>query len=1186
MKKILLLTIVLALIKINIANDEHIDQGQKVMPTTTAKKTISDRNTQKNIVAHVTSEYIKVDIKKESTPFVNAIAQSSNSSSNPHKTIGYPEYPVWLDMMEREESNLAEAKKSFDAYWSKCEHFRGDRSKQFEKWYEENIGKLDVKGNVISRRRINEIYQNYNLMLGGEKEGDWYIYGPVNVAPRNGIKQDGGRVKDIEYHPQDPKTIFASCYTSGFFKSTDDGENWTPLTDHLIDQVHQSEINPQNPDIIYIATDLGVKKTLDGGKTWTSILNNAYSESIILKQNDPNTIVVGSEDGIRLSDNGGQTFQLVQAGFRVDDLKKHPTKPDIMYAGTNDGKFYKSINGGKTWMLNTSFPSGEYLRVAVTPAQPDYVYVIQSLDEPNGNSFGGVYFSSDAGNTFVKRSGNGVEKCITCYEAGTFSRGQPNYNLFIVVDPKNPNLVFAGGVQSWRSTDGGVTWSHFYENITTDGASLHLDQLNWSHHPKTGELYACNDGGVYKLLNDGKFKMITDGLPVAEVWEISQSKTDYNMVIGGTFHCGFKLNDAGQWLTPGGGDNAFVLIDYQNPNYMYYAQYDRILRSTDRGRSFSTRLDSNDGERGLFTSTGFLDNVDPNSLYLARKQVARISNVRAAHQFKTISNFAGTDNIQKVEQCSANGEIAYVSRGNALFRTDNLRSESVVFTPLTLPVVGVVNDIATSKKDANLVYIMLGTKVYKSVNKGQTWTDYDPGLSLPSITLLEMVADDSSNEGIYVGSDFGVFYKDATMSSWVDFSKNLPAIPIKGMDIFYGKTREESILTVATDGRGIWRTPLHGVKTQKPEADFKADRKVTNIFRAVKFTSLVKNNPFEYQWSFPGGTPSKSLDLSPTVKYDQPGTYAVTLKVKNSAGVDTETKAGFIKVIEAGTGSLQVHYPFESDLSDVSSYLRDGATIGSQKYQFGQPQLGKGYQLDGSNMVSIPGYKGVLGANDRTISMWVKTTVAGPLVSYGGSGNGNRFTFRIDVSNALRVEIAGNVLIGTKKITDDQWHHVALTLKEDSTPNLQDVLLYVDGQKDAISSITSSININTTSGADVTIGSFPFGSPLIGSIDDFRMYNTALTESEIVSLMKISTSIKDQVIDGITSQVRGDQIFIYSQNNQKVNAYIYTIDGKEIQKLIISDVENSSRRLPNGAYLLSIEQGEKKIVVKHVVVGN
>ena len=828
-----------------------------------------------------------------------------NVKKNSENT-NYGEYPAWIEMMESPNVNIKEARKAFDTYWKHNNHFKGDRSKQFERWYVINSKRLDEYGNVISARQVRNEFVKIRSELAFNQQGQWFNYGPINVGPRNnGIKKDGGRVKDIAFHTTNAAIYYVSTFKGGLFKTTDAGTSWTPLTDHLPHEVFISKILPSNPNTIFIGTDSGVLKSADAGVTWNdSGLSTGKINALLIKPDNENIILAGSSSGIHRSIDGGVTFTQVQSAFKTEELRVHPTNANIMYAGTNGtgstSQFFRSTDGGATWTENTTFGLGGFKKIAVTPAEPDYVYVINSRDHLGEDSFEGVYLSTDSGVTFTKKSGG--TPCITGYsDAGNISRGQPNYNLFIVADPNNANIVYAGGVKSWKSTDGGLNWVQVFNNVTTqEGGGLHLDQLTWAYSPIDSKLFALNDGGIYFLNADDKFQSITDRLPIAEIWECTQSQQNPTNVAGGTFHCGIKLNKNGTWLSPWGGDESTVLFDYSDDTYAYHFKYEKISRSSDGGLSFQ-RINSSSADRGWYTGTGVLDKSDVNTLFVGLFEVERINNARTATSstvWDKISSFGGNLRIEKIAQSTADHNIMYVSReGGTFYRSDNIRDASPTFTQVTLPFSGKVTDIATHPTNTNIVYILLGSKIYKSANKGANWTDISSGL--PEVSLLEMVYDNSSDEGIYIGTDIGVYYKDAALSSWIDYSNGLPVIRVSGMDIYYGTTRANSFLTVSTDGRGFWRSALDGVTPASPAVDFSSDD--TEVFKdsQAQFTNQSSDVPVgSFIWTFEGGTPATSLDENPTVTYSTLGTFDVTLSYTTDTGTESKINSNYIKVSE------------------------------------------------------------------------------------------------------------------------------------------------------------------------------------------------------------------------------------------------------------------------------------------------
>jgi hypothetical protein len=166
----------------------------------------------------------------------------------------------------------------------------------------------------------------------------------------------------------------------------------------------------------------------------------------------------------------------------------------------------------------------------------------------------------------------------------------------------------------------------------------------------------------------------------------------------------------------------------------------------------------------------------------------------------------------------------------------------------------------------------------------------------------------------------------------------------------------------------------------------------------------------------------------------------------------------------------------------------------------------------------------VLGTTARSIAAWVKVTdsaVANPtIVEWGNNANGERYTFKVNTSagnglaGGLRVEVQGGFIIsGSRVIDDGQWHHVVATFGDDGTPDVEDVLLYVDGFLDNLSPPTTPNPepINTAGLGNLTVGgSFVFvtsgaagaaGRPFAGLIDEVGVWSRVLDANEIATLV-------------------------------------------------------------------------------------
>jgi arylsulfatase A-like enzyme len=159
-------------------------------------------------------------------------------------------------------------------------------------------------------------------------------------------------------------------------------------------------------------------------------------------------------------------------------------------------------------------------------------------------------------------------------------------------------------------------------------------------------------------------------------------------------------------------------------------------------------------------------------------------------------------------------------------------------------------------------------------------------------------------------------------------------------------------------------------------------------------------------------------------------------------------------------------------------------------------------QFNGSNNdLSIENYTGVLGAGDRTVAAWVRTTsaVPQPVIAWGPNTTGNKWTFLVQNGHA-RIEITSGYLEGTTLVNDGQWHYVACVFAG-SHPDITNAALYVDGVRETSFAAVASRTVNTASSGNVLIGGDVQARFFNGAIDEPRIYNRALSPAAIESLV-------------------------------------------------------------------------------------
>lgn len=209
-----------------------------------------------------------------------------------------------------------------------------------------------------------------------------------------------------------------------------------------------------------------------------------------------------------------------------------------------------------------------------------------------------------------------------------------------------------------------------------------------------------------------------------------------------------------------------------------------------------------------------------------------------------------------------------------------------------------------------------------------------------------------------------------------------------------------------------------------------------------------------------------------------------------------------------GTGTVAANSANASFPGTMVNY-----TSGSE-WTAGPSGFGSATALDGVDDIVTTGYAGISGGAARSVAAWIRYPVQSQtdfdgILSYGNNTTGNRWTFRISdaaavVANRLRLEISGAGVYGGTNLNDGLWHHVAVV---QSGNTLASVQLYVDGIPETLfyNGTGSGAVVNTlvTGVNNVALGGSNHGTNynFQGSLDEVRMYDSALTQAEVQALM-------------------------------------------------------------------------------------
>jgi photosystem II stability/assembly factor-like uncharacterized protein/PKD repeat protein len=738
----------------------------------------------------------------------------------------YKENPRWKEMMKQPDVNLHVAKEAFRLYKEGRNLKEISGWKVFERWAHRAQYFVDENGNFLEPDRTIKAYEEFTKNNAGKAPvGNWSVIGPVNL-PTGGSSVAGlGRINALEFHPTNPDIFYVGAPSGGMWITEDGGDTWTTTTDNLPSiGVSAIAVSRENPNHIYIGTGdrdaddapgVGVFKSVDGGHTWmhkNEGMGNRIVNDMRINPRNANTIIAGTSGGIYISHNAGETWtNAINGDFW--DIEYKPGDTSIVY-GAYGGSFYRSLDGGNSWQ-GVGLPLGSSrTAIAVTPANPNLVYGVLS----SNNGFAGFVKSYNSGESFELQS---TEPNILGRDwAGNDNVSQAWYDLCMAADPNDENKVYVGGINVWSSADGGQTWDiegHWTTNI-------HADQHIMEYSPLNGKLYVGNDGGIYEK-GSGKDTWIdhSSGLAISQMYKIGQAKQSPNLVMAGYQDCGTSTFTGSGWLQSIGGDGFECLIDHTNSDIRYgELYYGKILRTKYGNSGYGviappSLYNSSTGDyTGLWSTPYAINEFDPEYFYAGYDNLWRADYMQSGNNatyvgWENITNGINVPGMIKLVEASSADENTFwfATEGKNIYVSTDVNSANPTWTLVSGYAGAEITDLEAHPRDKNTLYAVFSNTVYKTTDLGATWENITG--NLPEVSYTSIVFDKQTEEGIYVGSDMGIFYKDNYTNGWQYFAKDFPvAAFVTELEIYYNDaTPSESRIRAGTYGRGLWESPLY-----------------------------------------------------------------------------------------------------------------------------------------------------------------------------------------------------------------------------------------------------------------------------------------------------------------------------------------------------------------------------------------
>lgn len=669
----------------------------------------------------------------------------------------------------------------------------------------------------------------------------------------------GGRTVAATGVSHQPNVFYIGASNGGVWKSTDYGRVWTPIfDDQPTGSIGAIAIAPSNPSIIYVgsgeglqrpdlSTGDGIYRSADAGRTWThlGLRDGQQIPAIAVDPADPQRLYVAvlghpygpnQERGIYRSVDGGETFERVL--YRDEnsggiDVILDPRQPRTVYAalwsarqgpwenaafaGTTSGLF-KSADGGTTWNELTNGlprPSEGLGRIGLDVSQSDPRRIYAIVDAKKG----GLYGSSDGGASWQ----------LVNSDPRLWGRGG-DFNE-VRIDPKNPDVLYVANVVTWKSVDGGKTFSAF--RGAPGGDDYHRLWIN-PDDPKI--ILNASDQGAIVTVNGGESWSSWYNQPTAQMYHVNADNAFPYRVCGGQQEsgsaCVSSRGDDGritfrEWHPAGAEEYGYAVPDPLDPDLIYGGKLSRYDRRTAQVQQIAPRALREEGYRVVRTQPVAFSPVDPHTLFFASNSVWKtmdggmnwtsISPDLTRREWTLpatvgiYSSLAAAKPVQRgvvyalaPSPLDVNRIWAGTDDGLIHLTIDGGNSWKNVTPPSLLPWMK-VSILEASHFEAGTAYAAINAfrlddirpHILRSRDSGVSWSEITSGI--PAAGAINVVREDPKRKGLlYAGSEREVYVSFDDGDHWQSLRLNMPATSVRDLTIHDGD------LIAGTHGRGFW----------------------------------------------------------------------------------------------------------------------------------------------------------------------------------------------------------------------------------------------------------------------------------------------------------------------------------------------------------------------------------------------
>src|SRR4051794_2937659 len=690
----------------------------------------------------------------------------------------------------------------------------------------------------------------------------WRMVGPYR----------GGRTVGAAGVPQQPNVFYIGVNNGGGWETTDYGLTWTPIFDSQPTQSIGAVAGaPPDPNIIYVGSGEGLQRpdlsvgdgfyrSTDAGKTWEHFgLRDARQiGAIIVDPKDASRVFVAAlghpygpnaERGVFRSTDGGATFQKVlyrDENTGAIDLAFDPSNAQTIYAvlwaarqgpweyingytGATSGLF-KSADGGSTWQpLTNGLPATadglSRIGIGIAPSDPKRIYAWVTARTS------GLYRSDDAGASWT----------LLNSEPRVWGRGEDFAN--VRVDPANANIVYAANTSTYRSIDGGNTFTAI--KGAPGGDDYHTIWINPANHDI---ILIAADQGATITVNGGQTWSSWYNQPTAQMFHVAADNRFPYWLYGGQQESGSAAvasrSDYGaitfrEWHPAGVEEYGYAAPDPLHPGIVFGGKVTRYDERTGDVQNVGPIVVRDGRDRFVRTAPILFSAADPHLLLFATQFLYKT--IDGGRSWTTISpdlSRAKADvpaSLGIYAAAAAKAEhrgVIYAigpspldariiwtgSDDGAVHVTKDGGASWADVTPTEVTAWSKVTQIDASHFAPAAAYISvsrfrvddLTPLIYRTRDGGKSWTLITRGLAPDA--PVNVVREDPRTRGLlFAGTERDVYVSFNDGDDWQPLSLNLPRTSVRDL-IVHGDD-----LAIATHGRGFWilddMTPLRQLAT-------------------------------------------------------------------------------------------------------------------------------------------------------------------------------------------------------------------------------------------------------------------------------------------------------------------------------------------------------------------------------------